>query len=118
MKLVILVVWLVSGSSFGCARLLVTPQTTARQAPQSMGFPRLGRVAMPSSRGPSRPRVQTQVSTAGRVYHLSHQASLVAPYEVDSADFCSPQRRTHGLLCSHFSCEDNEAVGITCPSPQ
>ena len=48
-KPVILVVWLVSVSSFGRAGLVVTPETTARQAPQSMGLPRPGRVATRSS---------------------------------------------------------------------
>ena len=48
-KPVILVVWLVSVSSFGSAGLVVTPETTARQAPQSMGLPRPGRVATRSS---------------------------------------------------------------------
>ena len=87
-KSVILVAWLLGVSSFGRARLLVTPETTVRQAPQSMGFPRLGRVAMPSSRGPTRPRAQTRVSsTAGRVYRLSLEGSLVVQYEVNSADF-------------------------------
>ena len=48
-KPVILVVWLVSVSSFGRAGLVVTPETTACQAPQSMGLPRPGRVATRSS---------------------------------------------------------------------
>lgn len=62
MELVILAAWLVSVGSFGRAGLSVTPETTARQAPQSTGLPRR------SSRGSSRPRVRSPVSSpAGRL---------------------------------------------------
>ena len=51
-----------------------TPWTVARQAPLSMGILQariLGRVAMPSSRGSSRPRDQTQVPcTAGAFFTI------------------------------------------------
>ena len=48
-----------------CVRFFVTPWTVARQAPLSMGILQvriLEWVAMPSSRGSSKPRDQTQVS--------------------------------------------------------
>ena len=48
-----------------CARLFVIPQTVAHQAPLSMGIlqaRKLKWVAMPSFRGSSQPRDQTQVS--------------------------------------------------------
>ena len=50
-------------SLVSCVRLLVTPWTAARQAPLSMGILQariLEWVAMPSSRGSSQPRDQTQ----------------------------------------------------------
>ena len=60
--------------------LFATPQTVARQAPLSVGLSRQEHewVAMPSSRGSSQLRHQTQVShIAGRfLYHLSHQGSV------------------------------------------
>ena len=46
-------------------RLFVTPRIVARQSPLTMGFFQariLERVAMPSSRGPSRPRDRTHIS--------------------------------------------------------
>ena len=51
--------------SLSCVRLSVTPWTVAHKAPLSMGILQariLERVAMPSSRGSSQPRDQTQVS--------------------------------------------------------
>ena len=55
--------------SLSCVRLFATPWTVACQALLSMGFPQartLRWVAIPFSRGSSRPRDQTQVScTAG-----------------------------------------------------
>ena len=52
----------------------VTPWTVAHLAPLTMGILRAGIlewVAMPSSRGPSQPRDQTQVSlTAGRFFTI------------------------------------------------
>ena len=55
-----------------CTQLFATPWTVARQAPLSMGILQariLEGVAMPSSRGSSRPRSQTQVSCiAGRFF--------------------------------------------------
>ena len=52
-------------SSLSCVLLFVTPWTVARWAPLSMGFSRqklLEWAAMPSSKGSSQPRDQTQVS--------------------------------------------------------
>ena len=53
-------------------QLFATPWTVVRQAPLSVGILQarlLERVAMPSSRGSSQPRDQTQVShTAGRFF--------------------------------------------------
>ena len=58
--------------SLSCIQLFVTPWTVACQAPLSMGIlqARIPEwVAMPSSRGSSQPRDQTQVScTAGRFF--------------------------------------------------
>ena len=55
-------------------RLVVTPWTAAHQAPLSMDIlqtRRLEWVAMPSSRGSSQPRDQTQVSIiAGRFFTI------------------------------------------------
>ena len=59
--------------SLSCVQLFVIPWTTVHQAPLSMGFSgkNTGWVAMPSSRGSSQPRDQTQVScTAGRFFTL------------------------------------------------
>ena len=59
-------------SLLSCVRLFLTPWTAARQAPLSMGILQariLEWVAMPSSRGSSHPRDQTQVScTAGKFF--------------------------------------------------
>ena len=59
--------------------LFVTPCTVAHQDPLSMGILQariLEWVAMPSSRGSSQPRDQTQVPHCRRIlYHLSHQGS-------------------------------------------
>ena len=56
--------------SLSCVQLFMTPWTVAHQAPLSMGILQariLEWVAMPSSRGSSQPRDQTQVShIAGR----------------------------------------------------
>ena len=51
-------------SCFSHVRLFATPWTVARQAPLSLGFSTsiLEGVAMPSSRGSSRPRNQTCIS--------------------------------------------------------
>ena len=57
-----------------------TPWTIAHQAPLSVGILQtriLEWVAMPSTRGSSQPRDQTQVSHCRQIlYHLSHQGSL------------------------------------------
>ena len=63
-----------------CVRLFVTPWTEAHQAPLSMGILQariLEWVAMPSSRGSSQRRDQTQVShiADGFFTVLSHQGS-------------------------------------------
>ena len=59
-------------SSPSCGQLFVTPWTVACQVPLSMGILQAGVlewIAMPSSRGSSQPRVQTQVSCiAGRFF--------------------------------------------------
>ena len=62
-------------------QLFVTPWSVAHQAPLSMGILQssiLVWVAMPSSRGSSQPKDQTQVSyIAGRfLYHLRYQGSI------------------------------------------
>ena len=70
-------------SHFSRVRLLATPWTVAHQAPLSMGSSRqelLERVAMPSSRGSSRPRGQICiccVSCIGRwvLYHQNYLGS-------------------------------------------
>ena len=59
---------------------LCDPMDLAHQAPLSMGILQariLEWVAMPSSRGSSQPRDQTQVSHIFRLilYHLNHQGS-------------------------------------------
>ena len=57
-----------------CVRLFVIPWTVALQAPLAMGILQariLEWVAMPSSRGASRPQDQTQVSCiAGRFFTI------------------------------------------------
>ena len=53
-------------SRFSCVQLFATPRTAARQAPLFMGILQariLQWVAMPSPRGSSQPRDQTQVSS-------------------------------------------------------
>ena len=67
--------------SLSRVRLLVTPWTTAHQAPPSMEFSKqeyCSGVAMSFSRGSSQLRDWTQVSHHCRqmLYHLSHQGSL------------------------------------------
>ena len=54
-------------SRFACVRLFATPWTIAHQVPLSLGFSRQEYwewVAMPSSRGSSRPRDQARISCA------------------------------------------------------
>ena len=68
-------------SHFSHVQLFATLWTVAHQAPLSMGFSRqriLEWVAMPSSRGSSRPRDRTHVSYISCIgervlYHLCHQ---------------------------------------------
>ena len=60
--------------SLSHVKLFATPWTVACQAPLSMGILQarmLERVAMPSSRGSSQPRDQTQVSCSAGSYLLS-----------------------------------------------
>ena len=62
-------------SCFSCVRLFETPWIVVCQAPLSMGFSRQEWVAMPSSRGSSRPKNRTLVSMspalAGRFFTTS-----------------------------------------------
>ena len=75
--------WLVCDSQFSCVQLLATPWTVGHQAPLSMEILQartLEWVAMPSSRGSSRPRDRihiSHVSCVGRqvLYHSYHLGS-------------------------------------------
>ena len=63
-------------------RLFVTPWTVARQAPLSMGILQariLEWAAMPSSRGSSRPRINSGLPRCRQIFYcLSHQGSPVS----------------------------------------
>ena len=80
--------------SLSCVQLYATPWTAARQAPLSMGILQtriVEWVAMPSSRGSSQPRDQTQVSQiAGRFFTVW----------VTREDRCSIQRSNYCFLTS------------------
>ena len=55
-------------SHFSHVQLFITLWTTAHQAPLSMGFSSQEWVAVPSSRGPSRPKGQIYVSRSFQGY--------------------------------------------------
>ena len=65
---------MLDAQTLSCVQLFVTPWTVARQAPLSMEILQariLEWVGMPSSRGSSQPRDQTQVShTADRFFTI------------------------------------------------
>ena len=68
--------WVHAWMSFSCVQLFATPWAAACQASLSMGIFQariLEWVAMPSCRGSSQPRDQTQVSRIAGWWILSHQ---------------------------------------------
>ena len=67
-------------SCFSCVRLFAIPWTVARQAPLSMGILQariLEWVIMPSSRGSSQPRDQTQVSLIAGGFFTAWASSIL-----------------------------------------
>ena len=78
---------------FSRVRLYVTPWSVALQAPQSMGILQariLEWVAIPSSRGSSQPRGQTQVShIAGGFFTIWATREIIIPYFNESGNIFS-----------------------------